>query len=109
MEPAIKAGSVVIGCRITGELQHGEVIVFRRSGVCLVKRIAGVPGDMVSISEEEASPGSAGKQSLSEQSLTVPDGYYYVLGDNEGCSFDSRHWEDPFVEHSQIIAVVSRR
>jgi signal peptidase I len=93
MAPVIKSGSVILGCRITGNLQRGAIVVFRHDGVLLVKRIAGVPGDVV----------YAG-----DGLLTVPDGCYYMLGDNESCSIDSRYWEEPFVSREQIIAGVMR-
>ncbi|WP_418461796.1 S26 family signal peptidase [Frisingicoccus sp.] len=36
--------------------------------------------------------------------LLVPEGCYYVLGDNAGNSLDSRYWEEPFVKEEEIVA-----
>ena len=36
--------------------------------------------------------------------LLVPDGCYYVLGDNAENSLDSRYWEEPFVKEEEIVA-----
>ena len=92
MEPAIHKGSFIFGIRIFGELQRGEVVVFEHEGRLLVKRIAGVSGDVV--------------YSGSGRMLVVPAGYYYMLGDNCSESSDSRYWDEPFVGRMQIIARV---
>ena len=91
MEPAIKQGSFIFGVRLFSEPERGDVVVFMRENLLMVKRIAGVPGDDV----------HAGGQTL-----TVPSGYYFVLGDNEESSVDSRLWDEPFVGQDRIIAKI---
>ena len=90
MEPAISAGSYVFGLRVFDELQRGDVVVFRLESQTLTKRIAAVPGDVISVDD------------FTE--LEVPTGYFYMLGDNPTESFDSRHWEHPFIHESAILA-----
>ena len=82
MEPAIKSGSIILGCRIIGELRRGDVVVFRRDGACLVKRIAGVPGDVIYAAGTRLALSLDDDPVGASQALTVPDGCYYVLGDN---------------------------
>lgn len=88
MEPTLKRGSYIIGCRIYSSLETGNIIIFRHDGKLLVKRIAAVSGDTV---EKDGT------------SMTVPEDCYYVLGDNADNSYDSRYWEEPFVKHEDAI------
>lgn len=92
MEPAIREGSLIFGVRVFGELRTGDVVVFEHHGWLLVKRIAGVPGDTV--------------RDAGGQPMTVPDGCYFMLGDNEDKSLDSRYWDEPFVPRKNILAVL---
>lgn len=88
----------------------------------LVKRIIGVGGDTVScctadgllevngvpIKEPYLPAGEV--PSAQEFTVTVPDGKYWVMGDNRSGSADSRaHYfdnEDPFVDRSSLIGRV---
>ena len=105
MEPTLKAGSYILGTRFTGELEVGDIIVFRRDGQLVVKRIAGVPGDIINLSElfyMTTLPIPVWEENV----ITVPEASYFVLGDNTENSIDSRYWEEKFVKQSDIVARV---
>lgn len=89
MEPTLPKGSYIVGLRLYTDLEKGDIIVFRHDGKLLVKRIAAVGGEYVE---------------RNGVLLLVPEGCYYVLGDNAENSLDSRYWEEPFVREEDIAA-----
>jgi|GEM_PF-301228 len=103
MEPTISANSFVLGTRIFGELQRGDIVIFKHEDRILVKRIAALPGDTIIVDTNGAVHVSDSSQN-NRHSLVVPEGHYYVLGDNKESSIDSRCWLEPFVWRGHIIA-----
>ena len=106
MEPAIPAGSVILGSRIFSELGRGDIIVFRHEGKTLVKRVVAVPGDTVYLDDLDGSFTVNRETPNATRILTVPEGYFFVVGDNRQNSFDSRFWEEPFVSAKWVLARV---
>ncbi len=91
MTPTLKKGSIILGVRGVSEYEDGDVVIFKRGNELLVKRIAATEGEKVIIKGE---------------SLVVPNGKYYMLGDNSENSYDSRFWDEPFIEKGDIVAKV---
>ena len=103
MEPTLKAGSYIIGTRIIPSLGKGDIIVFYHDDQLLVKRIVACPGEKVDLTQLVYMKNIA-IPVWEDPIITVPDGCYFVLGDNTDNSIDSRYWEDPFVKSDSIVA-----
>ena len=105
MEPTLQAGSFIIGSRFIGDPGKGDIIAFYHDGKLLVKRIAACPGEIVDRSELSYMT-SVPIPAWDDPELVIPEGCYFVLGDNSQDSFDSRYWDDPFVRTCDIVACV---
>ena len=103
MEPTLKTGSYIIGTRVFDDLKKGDIVVFRKDGLLLVKRIYGCPGDVIDRSELRYMNDTP-IPIFEEPVITVPENQYFLLGDNADDSWDSRYWEEPFVSVRNVIA-----
>ena len=103
MEPTLQEKSFILGSRIFSELKSGDIIIFEKDGVLLVKRIAGCPGDKVDLSQLTYMT-TVPIPVWDSPVIMVPEGCYFVLGDNTQNSWDSRYWETPFITQEQIVA-----
>lgn len=126
MLPTIKPGDHLIVNRLPYYYRdplRGEVIVFEYGKDHLIKRVIGVPGDQIEIKNDEVYVnGQALDESnyISEKMKTylftgsdikfpyiVPEGYYFVMGDNRLNSKDSRVFGP--IKREMIIAKAGYR
>ncbi|WP_261914106.1 signal peptidase I, partial [Paraclostridium bifermentans] len=80
----------------------------------LVKRVIGVPGDHLKITNGDVyingklqnEPYIHGQKTEGEIDTTIPKGYIFAMGDNRGNSMDSRDPEVGIVKESDIMGKV---
>lgn len=120
MEDTIPVGARIIGMRhayILEEPDRGDIIIFKYpddESVHYVKRIIGLPGETVMIEDGEVYvDGEALKEPYLDTvtlgyygPYTVPEGSYFVMGDNRNDSRDSRFWDNTYVAKDKIVAKV---
>ena len=82
--------------------QRGDIVVFHitdREGADLVKRVVGLPGETVEVRDGRVyidgtllpEPYLTKFDESDEGPVSVPEGHYFVLGDNRAVSYDSRY------------------
>ena len=119
MEPSYHSGQLVLLDKHTKQFGSGDVVAFRCHGLdaVLVKRIVAVPGDTVWIvdgvlhrngipAEEGLVKGSLAYAGIAKEPLTLGEGEYFMLGDNQEESKDSRYEEVRCVLEEDILGRV---
>lgn len=114
MYPTIKPKDRILTTRMynTEEIERGDILVFYSDELqeTMVKRVIGLPNDLVEI--KEGGTVYINNQKLNEPyvkdfdqqtgTYKVPNNEYFFLGDYRSHSYDSRKWEDPFISEENI-------
>ncbi|MCL2564872.1 MAG: signal peptidase I [Defluviitaleaceae bacterium] len=123
MERSIMTGDRVVAFRLSYLMStpdRFDVVVFRfpdDPSKLFVKRVIGLPGETINIVDGRVFINNANRPLDDDPFVTygdyesygpfvVPEGHYFMLGDNRINSEDSRRWDTPFVERDQILGRV---
>lgn len=121
MEPTMPTKSHFLGWRLPyffGDPtpERGDIVMFRSDELdeLLVKRVIGLPGDTVSLVDgyvyvngEKLEEDYLARQGETYPTgnaavFEVPEGCFFVLGDNRTGSYDSRAWYQPYIPLEKI-------
>ena len=122
MKDTINVNDRIVAFRLAylfSEPERFDIIVFRfpdKETELYVKRVIGLPGDKVEIKKgkvyinDEETPlrddFAKWKRQDDYGPYYVPEGYYFMLGDNRDDSADSRAWVNKFVAKEKILGKV---
>ncbi len=122
MENTIQVGDKLIGLRMFKTVSRGDILIFENQDLeegaekeYLVKRCIGMPGETLEIKNGHVYIN--GEVLLEDYLKTdhidgnfgpyeIPEGCYFMMGDNRNGSFDARYWKNKYLAHEDITAKV---
>ncbi|MCR5268017.1 MAG: signal peptidase I [Lachnospiraceae bacterium] len=117
METTIMTGDRIFGNRLAytkNDPVRGDIVIFKYPDdetQLFIKRLIGMPGETLQMidgviyinGEKLDEPYLAAIPYGDYGPVTVPEGAYFVMGDNRNNSADSRYWKQPFVYRDKIL------
>lgn len=117
MEPTLMTGDTVFFTKLAyvrHDVSRGDIIAFwsEEQSALFAKRVIGLPGDDISFMDgyvcingifaDESEYIVEDVETNCIKSFTVPEGCYFVLGDNRENSYDSRFFSNPYIKKENI-------
>ena len=125
METTVMTGDRLIANRLSYKLSKPErydIVVFKfpdDDSKLYIKRIIGLPGDTVNIRNGHVYINDSTEplredflhepMRTEDATFVVPEGHYFMMGDNRNHSSDSRFWENKFVAEDKILGKAAFR
>lgn len=107
MNPTLQDKDIILLVK-TGDMKTGDLCGFYWQNKLLLKRVIGLPGDVITLDEPYVDELALGECDI-KFPYQVPENRYFVLGDHRATSIDSRSSVIGSVEKSQIVGKVFLR
>lgn len=117
MEPTLFVGDVVLAARYNiKQIRRYDIMVFSspdEPGRHYIKRVIGLPGETVTVRkgcvfvngvEMDSSFAKERIKGDNDGVYVVPEGCYFMMGDNRNHSRDSRFWEEKYISREMFIS-----
>lgn len=113
MIPTLNDNDRLIATRVwdKDDIKRGDILVFKSDELnnLLIKRVIGLPGDRIEINDgivkvngEVLEEDYVKNNNIYNGIFEVPDNKIFFLGDNRANSYDSRYWENPYIDKSNV-------
>lgn len=121
MKSTLNNGEILILNKLDKTYDRFDIVVINIDKTKLVKRIIGLPGESIEYKDNELYINGQKIDDI-ETSRTsnfslgelydidkIPEGYYFVMGDNRGNSTDSRDYRVGLIKESDIVGTTTIR
>jgi len=113
MIPTLNNNDRLIASRVWDKdsIKRGDILIFKSEELneLLIKRLIGLPGDhieimngVVSVNGEKLNEDYVKNNKEYTGVFDVPEDKLFFLGDNRKGSYDSRYWNNPYIDKSCI-------
>ncbi len=121
MEDTLKNGDILFLNKLDKSFKRFDVVVIYKNDIRLIKRVIGLPGENIEYKDNELYINGKkieDKAVIRTSDFTlhelygidkIPEGYYFVMGDNRTISKDSRYYEIGLIKKSEIAGTTSFR
>ena len=122
MNNTIMEGDRLVGFRLSymfSEPERGDIVIFKYPDdetQNYVKRVIGIPGDVIQVKNGHVYVNDVLQDedyikepmiiTGVEETYVIPEGHYFMMGDNRNNSLDSRKWTNTYVSKDKILAKV---
>ena len=121
MENTLKNGDILFLNKLDKSYKRFDIVVIYKNNIRLIKRVIGLPGESIEYKDnvlyidgkevEDVALIRTGNFTLKELYGIdrIPQGYYFVMGDNREISKDSRYSDIGLIKKSEIAGTTSFR
>ena len=122
MYPTLKEGEILLLNKFDNNYKRFDIVVANAANMKVIKRVIGLPGEHIAYENCKLYIDGEVVDDYVTECITddfnlddlygyaiIPEGYYFLMGDNRKDSYDSRNFEIGLIKEDQIQGKVSFR